>query len=116
MATEADILAEIDEMSRLTEEQENILYNLTLKQEELGRQSTNLLLDKVLGSEVFQPMIDREMLTYEVFNHGSKHEVACLYVTLKGMRYCIIFSDELSKRRKLNPAGAPWESAEKYKN
>ncbi len=116
MATEADILAEIDEMGRLTEEQENILYNLTLKQEELGRQSTNLLLDKVLGSEVFQPMIDREMLTYEVFNHGSKHEVACLYVTLKGMRYCIIFSDELSKRRKLNPAGAPWESAEKYKN
>ncbi len=114
MATEADILAEIEEMGRLTEEQENILYNLTLKQEELGRQSTNLLLDKVLGSEVFQPMIDREMLTYEVFNHGSKHEVACLYVTLKGMRYCIMFSDELSKRRKLNPAGAPWSSAEQY--
>ena len=116
MATEADILAEIEEMGRLTEEQENILYNLTLKQEELGRQSTNLFLDKVIGSEVYQPMIDREMITYEVFNHGTKHEVASLYVTLKGMRYCIMFADELSPRRKLNPAGAPWESTEKYKN
>lgn len=114
MATEADILAEIEEMGRLSEEQENILYNLTLKQEELGRQSTNLFLDKVIGSEVYQPMIDREMLTYEVFNHGSKHEVASLYVTLKGMRYCILFADELSRRRKLNPAGAPWETAKQY--
>lgn len=115
MATEAEILAEIEELGRLTEEQENILYNLTLKQEELGRQSTNLFLDKVLGSEVYQPMIDREMLTYEVFNHGGKHEIACLYVTLKGMRYCIMFSDELSPRRKLNPAGAPWETTEANK-
>ena len=112
MATEAEILAEIEELGRLTEEQENILYNLTLKQEELGRQSTNLFLDKVLGSEVYQPMIDREMLTYEVFNHGGKHEIACLYVTLKGMRYCIMFSDELSPRRQLNPAGASWETTE----
>ncbi len=115
MATEAEILAEIEEMGRLTEQQEDILYNLTLKQEELGRQSTNLFLDKVLNSEVYQPMIDREMITYEVFNHGGKHEIASLYVTLKGMRYCIMFADELSPRRKLNPAGAPWESAEQYK-
>lgn len=115
MATEAEIRAEIEELGRLTEQQEDILYNLTLKQEELGRQSTNVLLETVVGSELYQPMIDREMLTYEVFNHGSKHEVACLYVTLKGMRYCIMHSDELSRRRKLNPAGAPWESAEQYK-
>lgn len=112
MATEAEILAEIDELGRLTEEQENILYNISLKQEELGRQSTNLMLDKVLGSDIYQPLIDREMLTYEVFNHGTKHEVASLYVTLKGLRYCIMFADELSPRRQLNPAGAPWETTE----
>lgn len=110
MATEAEILAEIEEMGRLTPEQEDILYNITLKQDELGRQATNLLLEKVVDSPIYQPMIDREYLTYEVFNHGSKHEIACLYVTLKGMRYCIIHQDELSPRRKLNPAGAPWES------
>ena len=114
MATEDEIRAEIEELGRLTEEQENILYNITLKQDELGRQSTNLLLDKVLGSEIYQPMIDREYLTYEVFNHGSKHEIASLYVTLKGIRYCIMFSDELSPRRKLNPAGAPWETNKMY--
>ena len=37
-------LAEIEELGRLTPEQEDILYNITLKQDELGRQSTNLLL------------------------------------------------------------------------
>ena len=110
MATEAEILAEIEELGRLTPEQEDILYNITLKQDELGRQATNILLEKVVDSPIYQPMIDREYLTYEVFNHGSKHEIACLYVTLKGMRYCIIHADELSPRRKLNPAGAPWES------
>lgn len=114
MATEADIRAEIEELGRLTEEQENILYNITLKQDEWGRQSTNMLLSKVEGSDLYQPMIDREYLTYEVFNHGSKHEIASLYVTLKGIRYCIMFKDELSPRRKLNPAGAPWESNEMY--
>jgi hypothetical protein len=94
----------------LTEEQESILYNISLKQDELGRESTNLLLSKVEGSPVYGPMIERDFLTYEVFNHGTKHEIASLYVTLKGTRYCVVFSDELSLRRKLNPAGAPWEA------
>lgn len=59
-----------------------------------------MLLEKVVDSEIYQPMIDREMLTYEVFNKGGKHEIACLYVTLKGMRYCIMFGDEISSRRR----------------
>ncbi len=110
MATEEEILAEIEEMGRLTEEQELALYNLALKQDELGRQSTNMLLEKVLGDPLLQPMIDRELLTYEVFNQGSGHEIACLYVTLKGIRYSIMFSDETASKRALNPAGAPWEA------
>lgn len=110
MATEAEILAEIEELGRLTEEQENILYNICLKQDELGRESTNLLLEKVKDSPVYQPMIDRELLTYDVFNQGGKHQIACLYVTLKGMRYCILHADEIAPRRPLNPAGAPWGS------
>lgn len=112
MATEAEIRAEIEELGRLTEEQENILYNISLKQDELGRQATNLLLSKVVDNPLYQPMIDREYLTYEVFNHGGKNPIACLYVTLKGIRYCIMHADELSLRRKLNPAGASWESTE----
>lgn len=113
MATEAEIRAEIEELGRLNEDQENILYNISLKQDELGRQSTNLLLSKVVDSPIYQPMLDREFLTYEVFNHGGKNPIACLYVTLKGLRYCIMFSDELSRRRLLNPAGSPWESTER---
>ena len=49
MATEDEIRAEIEELGRLTPEQEDILYNITLKQDELGRQSTNLLLEKVVA-------------------------------------------------------------------
>ncbi|MDO4291560.1 MAG: hypothetical protein Q4C41_10085 [Eggerthellaceae bacterium] len=109
MATEEEIRAEIEELGRLTEEQENILYNIALKQDELGRESTNLLLEKVVDDPIYQPMVDREYLTYDVFNHGSKHEIACLYVTLKGMRYCIMHADEIAPRRRLNPAGAPWQ-------
>lgn len=110
MATEDEILTEVEQMGRLAPEQEDILYNISLKQDELGRESTNLLLEKVEGNPVYKPMIDREYLTYDVFNHGGKHEIACLYVTLKGLRYCIMFSEELSPRRKLNPAGAPWQA------
>lgn len=109
MGAEEAIKAEIEELGRLNPQQEDILYNISLKQDELGRESTNLLLEKVKDSPIYQPMIDRELLTYEVFNHGSKHEIASLYVTLKGLRYCIMFADELSQRRKLNPAGAPWQ-------
>ena len=110
MATEDEIRAEVFELGRLSEEQEDVLYNICMKQDELGRESTNLLLEQVVDSPLYQPMVDRAYLTYDVFNYGSKHEIACLYVTLKGMRYCIMFGDELSKRRKLNPAGAPWSA------
>lgn len=113
MATKEEIMAEIEELGRLTPEQENILYNISLKQDELGRESSNLLLEKVKGSPIYEPMVEREYMTYDVFNHGSKHEVASLYVTLKGLRYCMIYSEELSLRRKMNPAGAPWKESVK---
>ena len=103
------ILDEVEQLGRLTPEQEDILYNITLRQEELGREPTNMLLERVEGSPVYQPMIDREYLTYEVYNHGKKgsHVVASLYVTLKGTRYCILFGDEISARRPWDVAGSP---------
>lgn len=110
MVTKEEIVAEVEKMGRLTPKQEDILYNISLKQDELGREPSNILLSQVEGSEIYQPMIDREFLTYDVFNHGGRHAVACLYVTLKGLKYCIVYGDELSQRRKTNPAGAPWKS------
>lgn len=110
MATEEEIQKEVERWGRLTPEQEDILYNISLKQDELGRESTNVLLSRLEGNPLYEGMIEREYLTYDIFNHGGKHEIACLYVTLKGLRYCVMFSDELSPRRKLNPAGAPWQA------
>ncbi len=109
MTGKEEILAEVKRLGRLAPNQEDILYNLSLKQDELGRESVNVLLSKVKESPAYMTMIEREYLTYDVFNHGGRHEIACLYVTLKGLRYCITYADELSRRRKLNPAGAPWQ-------
>lgn len=91
---------------RLTEEQEQILYNITLRQDELGRQPTNVLLSKV-EEEPYATLIERELLTYQLYNYGGAGapEVASLIVTLKGMRYCIDHSDELAAARKWDPAG-----------
>ena len=107
---EQKIIDEVEKLGRLSEKQENILYNITLRQDELGRVSTNLMWDKIKDDPTYTEMFDREFLTYELFNYGGegKHAIASLYVTYKGMRYCIIYGDELAPRRKLNPAGAPW--------
>lgn len=109
MATEEEIKAEVEKLGRLTDAQEDVLYNICLRQEELGRQPTNVLLSEVEESSLYQPMIDREMLTYDVYNHGGEGSavVASLIVTLKGMRYCIMFADEISKRTRFNVAGEP---------
>ena len=55
MGTEDVIRAEIEKLGRLTPEQEDILYNISLKQDELGRESTNLLMEKVKGSPLYEP-------------------------------------------------------------
>lgn len=107
MTTKEELLKEVEQLGRLSAEQEDILYNISLKQDELGREPVNMLLERIQGNPVYEPMLQREYLTYDIFNHGGKHEVACLYVTLKGLRYCIEFGDDISSRRTLNPAGAP---------
>ena len=40
MATEEEIRAEVEELGRMTPEQEVLLYNIALRQEELGREPT----------------------------------------------------------------------------
>ena len=55
MATEEEIKAE----PRLSDEQEVILYNITLRQDELGRVQTNVLLSKIENDPVYKELIDR---------------------------------------------------------
>lgn len=98
MATEEEIMSEVRSLGRLSPHQEDVLYSIALKQDELGRESTCLLLDKLAGNPLYEPLIEREYLTYDTFDHGGVNRVASLYVTLKGLRYCILFADELSRR------------------
>ena len=108
MATEEDIRVEIDALGRLTVEQEDVLYSISLRQDELGREQTNMLMSRFRNNPLYDSMVEREYLTYETYNYGGdgSHEVASLYVTLKGLRYCIMFADEISARRRTDPAGA----------
>ena len=108
MATEEEIRAEVEELGRLTEEQEQILYNISLRQDELGRQPSHALLEKVEAEDsIYREMIDREYLTYEVYDYGGEGtmKVVNLIVTLKGLRYCILFADEIAAKRKWDAAG-----------
>ena len=103
MATEEEIRAE----GRLSDEQEVLLYNIALRQDELGREPTNVLLSKIENDPKYQELFDRELLTYQVYDHGGSGApvVASLIVTLKGTRYCIMYGDEIVKKRRWDAAG-----------
>lgn len=103
MATEEEIKAE----PRLSDAQELILYNIALRQEELGRVQTNMLLSKVQDDPVYQEMIEREFLTYQLYDFGGPDapKVVNLIVTLKGMRYCIIYANEIEPKLRWDVAG-----------
>ena len=107
MATEAEIMAEIEELGRLSDDQEVLLYNVSLRQEELGREPTNMLLEKMQANADIQALIEREYMTYQLYDHGGENapKVVNLIVSLKGIRYCIMFGDEIVEKRKVNAAG-----------
>lgn len=100
-------MAEVEELGRMSTEQEVLLYNIALRQEELGREPTVMLHEKLQANADLQALIERELLTYQLYDHGgeSARKVVNLIVTLKGTRYCIMFADEIVENRKLNTAG-----------
>ena len=103
MAAEEEIRAE----GRVSDEQEVLLYNIALRQEELGREPTNVLWDKVKDDPKYKELFDRELLTYQIYDHGVEGTplVANLIITLKGIRYCIMYGDEIVPKRKWDAAG-----------
>lgn len=103
MATEEEIKAE----GRVGQEQEILLYNIALRQDELGREPTNVLWDKVKDDPAYKELFERELLTYQLYDHGKPGipVVASLIVTLKGMRYCIIYGNEIEPLRPFDTAG-----------
>jgi hypothetical protein len=103
MATEEEIRAE----GRVGKEQEVLLYNIALRQDELGREPTNVLWDKIKDDPMYTELFDRELLTYQLYDHGRPGVpvVASLIVTLKGIRYCIIYGNEIGPMRPYDTAG-----------
>ena len=70
MATKEEILEEVERLGRLSTEQEVVLYNISLRQDELGRQPTNMLLSDLEANELYKDMLEREYLTDE-FIYGN---------------------------------------------
>ena len=101
--TDEEILQE----GRLTESQDLVLYNLALRQDEYGRQATNMMLSKVEADPDYQAMIARELITLKVNKYGNPNapKVAQVIVTLKGMRYCVLHSEEIEPLRPHDVAG-----------
>ena len=101
------IKEEVERLGRMTQAQEEKLYNIALRQDEqMGRQPTNMLLSLLEADSDLLALVDRELLTYEVFNKNhAKNQVACLFVTLKGIRYCNMFSDDIVANRSIDIVG-----------
>ena len=98
---------EILQGGRLTEAQDLVLYNLALRQDEYGRQATNMMLSKIEADSDYQAMIAREFITLKVNKYGNPGapKVAQVIVTSKGMRYCVLHSDEIEPLRPHDVAG-----------
>ncbi len=95
-----EILAE----GRLSADREVLLYNISLRQDNMRTQSTDLPLSTLEGSEAYQEMIARGLIAYEVLNRGS-FPVANLRATPKGLRYCVLHSEEIEPNRRFDIAG-----------
>ena len=74
-------------MAELTEKQQLILYNLAIRQDEQGRETTHIMMSELETSDLYQDLFELEYLTYATFGEGEK-AIAQIIVTLKGERYC----------------------------
>ena len=82
------------EDKRLNEQQEIILYRISILQDEQGRRSSMMLKDKLMENKDYTELLDLEYLTYEQYGEGPE-AVASLIITLKGERYLYNHLDEV---------------------
>ena len=106
MSLDEEILAE----ARLGEDRELILYNMSLRQTSQraagGRVGTHMLASKIERDPRYQEMIDRGFLDYKIYGQGGgATDAAMLVVTNKGLRYCVLYADEIEPRRAYDISG-----------
>ena len=107
---DGEILAE----GRLGEDQELMLYNMSLRQTSQhaagGREGTHMLVSRVEDNPTYQEMIERGLLDCKIYGQGVDDSAAAtLLVTQKGLRYCVLFADEIEPRRAFDVAGVQRE-------
>lgn len=81
---------------RLSEQQEIILYRLSVLQDEQGRQSSMILKKDLMNDPLYTELLDLEYLTFEQYGEGND-AIANLIVTLAGQRYLFNHIDEIHK-------------------
>ena len=102
-----EILAE----ERLDEQWELMLYNMSLRQTSQraagGHEGTHLLVSKIEANPAYRKMIERGLLEcrYHMRGGDGASASATLLVTRKGLRYCVLFADEIEPRRAYDVAG-----------
>lgn len=82
----------------LNDDHRRILFNVMLRQDRFGRESSTMLMSKLREQidDTYGPLFDSGLLTYERFGTG-KNALASLIVTPQGLRYCIEHYDELER-------------------
>ncbi len=83
------------EEKKLTEQQEIILYRISIRQDEQGREPTVMFKSKMLEDPMYTELLDLEYLTYEEYGEGDE-AIVNLIVTLKGQRYCFNDIDRIA--------------------
>ncbi len=80
----------------LSEQQEIILYRISIRQDEQGRQPSPMFKTKMMESELYTELLDLGYLTYTQYGEGEEAVVE-LIVTLAGQRYCFDHLDEIAE-------------------
>ena len=107
MTLDEEILAE----GRLGENQELMLYNMSLRQTSQraagGREGTHMPLSKIEGNRTYEEMIERGLLERRLYGQSTNTALAAatLVVTNKGLRYCVLFASEIEPKRAYDIAG-----------
>ena len=102
-----EVLAE----KRLDEDQELMLYNMSLRQTSQraagGYEGTHMLVSRIENNPAYQTMLGRGLLECRYYDRGGDGDsaAATLVVTQKGLRYCVLFANEIEPRRTYDVAG-----------
>ncbi|WP_139652529.1 hypothetical protein [Raoultibacter phocaeensis] len=98
MPNEENIQSDV-ETPRLTDKQENVLFNLAMRQDDYGWEPTNMLLHDLESNTMLMDMAEKGFIDYSVINPGGTREIASLCATMKGIRHCALLVHENAYRQ-----------------